>query len=1210
MDKREERSKSAIIGIAVAAIVIVSVTVAMVSSTGAYSTGGLCNISTNQTAVQSMLIGHDLDFSQGGGNFNEKGAGSVTVFTTSANLTANLSTESVDPGYDFTITGTAAGSQYVEILIVSPKGYGGSNIEGGKLMYYASVGVSATDGTFSKKISLGDDVDIGYYLIMVLSPGSDGLWSMYGYETLYNPDNPNDYNSALGQYTLWGRTQEDMLVIIEDIIYTSDDLLLKGLILVGEKEPLILNPVADAVAGDTLEVTGESIWSDGSFIWLTVEGSYSEIEPKVAYVKDNTFNATFDTTGVPSGTYTVTATDGYRYIKSTLVNITAESYVPTLFDTGEGSYPGIMGTHEGTITIHKIGYETQLSGYESRMPLMLKAGTKAVSSSTDIVSSDRDISHYTVQEKIKEEYAGHLEYLSVKPELTMMNGRVQIKADTTEVLELTVVKLTVTGISDHIIHVKDDTLSKNAYFPAGIYDNPRDVTCNSFTHTIDDDGTRTYAVVFNDTGAYTIKVIDLNESDSYDTVDIIVTDRQVTFDVPDFVQIAENFTIRGTANTSDTGTVDTVTVAVDDEVVQGLDCIVLEDNGEFEVEIDTSAADAPAAFASKAPGTVQLKAYIDRPAESDYPAFVHTNERADGSTTVFIQNEKGGGIGISASELIMCMNVSIILTIHAAADHNVSVTTADPAHTVLEYNRYDFTGTSSNIINVVPADTISIPTAIGDCDSQSKAKNIHGVWETMDADGTSKFAVHFSDPGTYKITATDYGTGYPTATRLDEEEIEITVTGDNVTFNVPSIVTIGERFTIKGTTSYGDTVTVAVNDEVVQKLYQIVIDENGKFEEDIDTSCQASPSSFMIPGSVRLKAYIDYDQGTGTVKDYTKEGKPLKDEGTAEIFMVSGWLTASLSTDSVEPGGKFWVSGTAKGSKSVSIMIVAPKGYSGSSIEGGNGMYYATTSVTVDENIFYKKISVGDDIDTGRYLVVVLSADGDGLWGKSGYRILYNPDKPEDTNTALGQYTLTNRTQEEMLAIFEDLVFYSDDDIWMGHITVAHEGTIIVQKMYTYACPGTGGHSEYAAFYDLNDTLLGEGRWNGYQDVDSQYIMFDDPFTLELGKTYNYTIKTGSYPQIIHKHSHTADNGTGVGEATEYWLRAPSNIPFPIFEPLYPFGATIRISTLFEPLAEPLTVNSSPKSTKSVDTPAVSQGLTMNTSVDPSSISPGLMTSG
>jgi hypothetical protein len=127
------------------------------------------------------------------------------------------------------------------------------------------------------------------------------------------------------------------------------------------------------------------------------------------------------------------------------------------------------------------------------------------------------------------------------------------------------------------------------------------------------------------------------------------------------------------------------------------------------------------------------------------------------------------------------------------------VTTSDPAHTVFEYNRYDFTGASNNIINIAPADTISIPSDVGDCDSHTAAKNIYGVLKTMDADGILKFAVHFTDLGSYKITATDYGTGDPTATRLDAESVNITVTKKNVTFDLPSVVVIGDKITIKGT---------------------------------------------------------------------------------------------------------------------------------------------------------------------------------------------------------------------------------------------------------------------------------------------------------------------------------------------------------------------------------------------------------------------------
>ncbi len=871
MNKREERGKSAIISIAVAAIVIVSVTVAMVSNIGAYSTGGRYNIFTNQTAVQSMLIGHDVDFSQGRGNYNEKDAGSVTVFTTSANLTANLSTGSVDPGDEFIISGTATGSKSVDILIVSPKGYSGSNIETEQNeMYYTTTSVRTSDNRFYKKISVCDDLDNGRYLVMVLSPGSDGVWGKAGYERLYNPDDIRDPNTALGEYTLETRTQTEMLEILADMIALSDDLIWVDYVTVGEQEMLTINPIEDVVTGDSLVVTGNLSRKEGTTIWLTVKGRYSEIEPQAAYVSDNTFNATFDTTGVPPGVYTVTATDGFRNTATTKVLIYTEVVVPTSFDTGAGSYPSITGTHEGTITIHNIGYETQLLGYESRMPLMLKAGTKAVSSSTNIISSDRDIGHYTVHEKTKEEYAGHLGFRSVKPELTMMKGTVQIKADMTEVPELTTVRLTVTGVAGTEITMEIEAQSWNAYFPAGIDDNPIGATTRKFNDTIDEDGTRHYAVVFNDTGLYTIRVSEADDLATYDNVDITVTDRDVIFDVPSIVVIGEQFDVKGTANTGDT-----VTVAVEDELVQKLDCIVIDENGEFSEEIDTTALDAPSLF--KIPGIVTLKAYINREKAYSYPTNVPLSENDDGST---------------------------------------------------------------------------------------------------------------------------------------------------------------------------------------------------------------------------------------------------------EVFMVRGWLTGSLSADTVEPNDEFTITGTAAGSQYVDILIAGPKGFSGSNIEGGNGMYYAITSVTEIDNTFYKKISVCDDVDNGKYLVMVLSPGSDGVWGPYGYERLYDQNDPENNNTALGQYTLTTRTQEEVLDVVEDMTFLSDDDIWVSYMTVAHEGTITIQKMYTYSCPGTGGHSEYAAFYDLNGTLLGEGRWNGYQVADCQYITFDAPFTLEIGKTYKYTIKTGSYPQIIHKHSHTADNGT------------------------------------------------------------------------------------
>lgn len=89
--------------------------------------------------------------------------------------------------------------------------------------------------------------------------------------------------------------------------------------------------------------------------------------------------------------------------------------------------------------------------------------------------------------------------------------------------------------------------------------------------------------------------------------------------------------------------------------------------------------------------------------------------------------------------------------------------------------------------------------------------------------------------------------------------------------------------------------------------------------------------------------------------------------------------------------------------------------------------------------------------------------------------------------------------------------------------TITPNKTIIVHKMHTYSCVGTGGHTEYVRFYGngLNVTKT----WNRYIG-DYHNIFFDPPITLEANTLYNYEIRTGSYPQIIHEQSLPTPNGT------------------------------------------------------------------------------------
>ncbi len=59
--------------------------------------------------------------------------------------------------------------------------------------------------------------------------------------------------------------------------------------------------------------------------------------------------------------------------------------------------------------------------------------------------------------------------------------------------------------------------------------------------------------------------------------------------------------------------------------------------------------------------------------------------------------------------------------------------------------------------------------------------------------------------------------------------------------------------------------------------------------------------------------------------------------------------------------------------------------------------------------------------------------------------------------------------------------------------------------MLTYACAGTGGHSEYVRIW--NDEIDVNATWEGYGG-DWHNITFGEAFTLKANETYNYAIRT------------------------------------------------------------------------------------------------------
>ena len=98
----------------------------------------------------------------------------------------------------------------------------------------------------------------------------------------------------------------------------------------------------------------------------------------------------------------------------------------------------------------------------------------------------------------------------------------------------------------------------------------------------------------------------------------------------------------------------------------------------------------------------------------------------------------------------------------------------------------------------------------------------------------------------------------------------------------------------------------------------------------------------------------------------------------------------------------------------------------------------------------------------------------------------------------------------------------------MHNGTIKPNQTITVNTLYTYPCPRTGGHTESIELYE-NGELIANGTWNGYQsdwhNITIHNVTGAPYVRLLKSHKYNYTIHTGSYPQIIHRKEFNATGG-------------------------------------------------------------------------------------
>ena len=145
-----------------------------------------------------------------------------------------------------------------------------------------------------------------------------------------------------------------------------------------------------------------------------------------------------------------------------------------------------------------------------------------------------------------------------------------------------------------------------------------------------------------------------------------------------------------------------------------------------------------------------------------------------------------------------------------------------------------------------------------------------------------------------------------------------------------------------------------------------------------------------------------------------------------------------------------------------------------------------------------------------------------GLSASSTYYYVVNSTDPSGNSAESSEYSFNT---SEALKVFDTgkpaNPYPSISGTHNG--TITPNQTIEVQKLYTYPCTGTGGHTEYVKVWNSTGWNV-TATWEGYQG-DWRNITFGEPFTLKANEEYNYTIVTGSYPQIHHNRTLLTENG-------------------------------------------------------------------------------------
>ena len=438
---------------------------------------------------------------------------------------------------------------------------------------------------------------------------------------------------------------------------------------------------------------------------------------------------------------------------------------------------------------------------------------------------------------------------------------------------------------------------------------------------------------------------------------------------------------------------------------------------------------------------------------------------------------------------------------------------------------------------------------------------VPGVSLTTKSDGTYTVVAEITDIGTYEFEA-KIGTSTDKVT-VEVVELSAEVTTDKTTYAV------GEDIKISGTSNAGTYAIIAFDGRVVANK---TIKADNTFSYTL-TGVNKPPGSYKIevfiyPITTTTAVTTGITTGTPTSQIMNVAGTAAATpDATTVILLSEPELTAELSTSYAALGDDFKVTGTATGATEVTVLVVAPRGTGATGITadaqpGMPGLSLKVASVsTVDYTFSLKRDVDKTGIDTGRYLVVVISPGRDGGYGRW--------NAPTFLGAVTG--TVTGKTQSELISIVEDTCdpTLTDDLLWMGYISL---------------------ETAFVRLDPIKDVGVGEplivsgttNRKDGYPitiTVEGPTALVPATVKVENG-TFNATFDTTG--ATVGTYTVKADDGDGHTDETtvEISTAAPTPTPTPTPTATPTATATVTIPPTATPTTTPTaTATPTPTST-------------------------------